>query len=441
MEALAGYGSSSSTNSDSEQEVNDDVRTGAGTSLEKQLGGARSIPVKTRSVFTPTRPVPQRATPLQDERYQPSPSIRGYVSKRKRGTCAEESRQTAPSTGAAVPASTSGPGLSLYLHSTAGTSKTLKQVKVASKCPKLCEQLPREHCKPVLSLDWHINNSNVLLSCSLDGTFKVWDIPHKKCIASCLMHHGAAVRCGQWMSHNTLVTGGFDSIALLSDVEKGQVITSFRHKEYVSVVKVHPVDRNLIFTGDFGANIQSWDLRSGKTTHQYVGASGKILDMVFLQSGRELVASSDIVRKNSSSQALRVWDVDSAVVVSNQVYSEPYTCPCLRAHPYRHEFYAQSNGNYIVVFSDRRPYKCSKYKRYEGHRVEGNSVQFDVSPDGSLLCSASANGQVLVYDHQTSTALQTLHVSDSPCVAVGWNQLTTSTIAVSDWNANVYILK
>lgn len=365
----------------------------------------------------------------------PTATARGYVSKRKRDASIGVP-ECAPTNLGTLTSSTLSSGFSC-----SDGIEYCKRQKVSNTLPEFYEKLPKHHTKPVMSLNWHSGNSSLLLSCCLDGTCRFWDVVLKKCIASTVLHGREAVSCGQWVTCNTVVTGGFDCRVLLSDVEKGQTVFSLGHRDLVSAVKVHPVDRNLVFSGDYGANIFSWDLRTGKTVKQYVGAGGKILDMTFLQSGLELVVSSDIVRKNSCSQALRIWDVDSTVVLSNQVYSEPYTCPCLQTHPYRHEFYAQSNASYIVVFSSRRPYKCNKHKRYEQHQVEGNKAQFEVSPDGTLLCSASANGQVVVYDCDSGTALRTLHVSDSSCVAVSWNKHTPSTVAVSDWNSNIYIMK
>lgn len=426
MDALAAYGSSSSDSDDEkEREVNTFVHTSLTSSKPSHM---YSFPEKQMSQdafqkmgLTIRKPLVHDAPRL--------PTI-GYVSKRKRVTESE---------GASSNSGTSNGGLASYLRG--ADVEASKRKKLSNDVPKSCEQLPNEHCKPVVGLSWHAANSKVLLSCSLDGTARLWDILQKKCIVTISPHSGAAVSCGHWVTCNTIVTGGFNRLVCLSDVEKCQVVSSFSHRDFVSVVYLHPEDKNLLFTGDFSGNIQSWDLRTGKAIKQYIGAGGKILDMTFLHSGHEFVAASDIVHKNASSQALRVWDVDSTVVVSNQVYTEPYTCPCLLTHPHKHEFYAQSNANYIVVFSGRKPYKCNKYKRYEQHRVEGNKVQFDVSPDGALLCSASANGQVVVYDCETSSVLKTLCVSNSSCIAVAWNQHSHSTIAVSDWNSHISILK
>lgn len=49
-------------------------------------------------------------------------------------------------------------------------------------------------------------------------------------------------------------------------------------------------------------------------------------------------------------------------MLSNQVYLEAYSCTSLKAHPDQKHFLAQSNGNYIAIFSTQKPYKMNKKK-------------------------------------------------------------------------------
>ena len=355
------------------------------------------------------------------------PTCGAYVSKRK---------HSLPTDAAGSVTAATSSDISSLLQ---GSDCDKKRSKLGSSIPKVCKKLPREHSKPVMSLDWHGSNSSLFLSCSLDGTSRLWD--SAKQIHRFSLHSGAAVSCGRWVTSSTIATGGYDKYLVLADVEKNDVIASFVHKDYVSALHVHPFDKNLIFSGDYGGNIFSWDQRTGKNVKEYRGAGGRILDMTILQSANELLASSDIVCKNTSSHSLRVWQVDSAVAISHQIYPEPYTCPCVHVHPFKNEFYAQSNANYIVIFSSRKPYKCNKYKRFESHTVYGNRVEFDISPDGRLLCSASADGRVVFYDCDTVRPLKTLHVSDNCCVAVAWNHHESSMVAVSDWSGDITIVR
>ena len=434
MHAIAGYGSSSDSE-DEGQKDKDSLSQASEINVPKYGSPSPSLSSVQASGDSSVLTYPSSKLPVQktiaiqgSSQVTAVPVSGGYISKRKRmNTPTDTESITATNTDVST----------LLRNSDSHT----KRKKLASSLPKHCERLPREHSKPVVSLDWHGRSSSLLLSCSLDGTSRFWDSVNKKSIQRLSLHSGAAISCGMWVADNTFATGGYDNRALVADVEKGKLITSFSHKDYVSALQVHPNDSNLMFTGDYSANIFSWDLRTGKTVQQYRGAGGRILDLAFLQSGKELLASSDIVRRNASSQALRVWDIESAVAMTHQIYPEPYTCPCVQAHPCRSEFYAQSNGNYIVIFSSRKPYKCNKCKRFESHTVDGNKVMFDISPDGRLLCSASADGRVVLYDCDTARPLNTLLVSDSCCVAVAWNQHTSSVVAVSDWSANIAVIQ
>lgn len=48
---------------------------------------------------------------------------------------------------------------------------------------------------------------------------------------------------------------------------------------------------------------------------------------------------------------------------------ERYTCPSLALHPREPVFLAQTNGNYLALFSAVWPYRMSRRRRYEGHKV------------------------------------------------------------------------
>lgn len=433
MEALSAYCGSS--DSEGGEDTLDSDRSG-GTSekriCDEEKDPKDRIPEKkggSRVMQPSVHPLRTHDQPLDFS------NLRGYVSKRKRHLDGGHGVQEG-SDAAAV--STELQTVSQYFSQFASSSKRMKQ---GAKIPKNRSGTFRGHSRPILSLEWHPNDSRLLLSASLDGKLKLWDVTERKvCIATYSFHEGA-VRDVEWVSSNTVVSGGFDNSARYSDIEKGRTIVALKHQGFVTAVKVHPDNSNVIITGDSRTNIKTWDLRSGEKVAQYIGAGGKILDIVFLQSKKQFAASSDIVRKNAADQALSVWDISSTVLVSNQIYLEPFTCPCLRVHPTDSTFMAQSNGNYVVLFSSTKPYKLNKHKRFEGHAVQGHDVGFDISPDGTLVCSASANGGIYIYDYYSAELVHHLSLSLFPSLSAAWHPLLTSTIAASDWNAQIHLIQ
>ena len=374
-----------------------------------------------------------------------SQNLRGYVSKRKRkprelsGGLAGD--LTGDLTGDRKETTTPCSHLSQYVVRKSD-NQDLKKTRFQSTLPKLSTELPTGHSKPVLSLEWHPVDHRLLVSAGLDGKVVLWDVKKKQVVTSCSFHGGSAVRDVEWATEESVLTAGYDCFAIQSDIGYEKELVRLKHDSYVSVVKSNPASVEAVLTGDSHGNLQMWDLRSGKVTKSYKGAGGKILDAAFLlQSQGAFVASSDIVRKNAFSQAINVWDIASGVTLTHQLYFEPFTCPCLKVHGDRGDILSQSNGNYVVIFAPERPFRLNKHKRFEGHSVSGFDVAFDMSPDGSVLCSASSEGNVHFYNYLSSRTAKILTVSGAACLGVSWSKrLPSSQVAISDWNGAIHIL-
>ena len=387
------------------------------------------------SAITPGQNISSRSTSLTVLHDPSFSQTVGYVSKRKRKT--QEPSIPAESEPAAA-------GVNILSSYSTGTSPSAKQMKQHSSRETLPRHLVKTlsgHTKPVLSVEWHSLDQRLLISASLDSTVKLWDVEKLSECVTTYHFHSKAVRDVEWITSETFLTAGYDSIASYVDAGYSKEIVRLKHDAFVSVVKAHTSDKNLVLTGDFDGQLQLWDLRICKPTKQYKGAGGKILDMIFLPEQDVFVASSDIVRRNAFSQAMNVWDLKSGVTLTHQLYFEPFTCPCLKAHRNRDEFLAQSNGNYIILFSAKKPFKLNKHKRFQGHYVSGFDVGFDLNFDGSVLCSASSEGKVHFYDYASTRMKHTLTLTDSACLAVAWNQISLSRVAVSNWNGSIHVIE
>ena len=359
----------------------------------------------------------------------------GYISRRKSARL-ENMQGELPSV-----LSTSSSDLSMYLLS----SKSTKQLRDIYRHCAVPDSIPyttfTQHTKPVVGLHWHPSDDRLLLSCSLDGTIRLWDVLwQKKCIATYAMQE-IPIKKVMWITNTTMVGGGYDNHAFYTDVESGRILSKMKHNGYVTALAVHPEDPNFLLTGSSKHELYRWDLRCAKEITNYRGAGGAILDILFLKSGDQFIASSDIERRSGCSQAMNVWDYASGVVLASQLYFEPYSCPFLRLHPVESMFLAQSNANYITLFSSKQPYKMNKFKRFEGHVLDGYSVGFDVSNDGSIVCSASANGTIKFYDYFSTKILKSIPLTTSSTLSVEWHPKLPSTIAVSSWNGCIFCLK
>uniref|UniRef100_A0ACB8G5L7 WD repeat-containing protein 25 n=1 Tax=Sphaerodactylus townsendi TaxID=933632 RepID=A0ACB8G5L7_9SAUR len=141
---------------------------------------------------------------------------------------------------------------------------------------------------------------------------------------------------------------------------------------------------------------------------EYKAAVQQTLDIMFLPEGKEFFTSTDVVSQDSADRTIMAWDFQTGAKISNQIFHERYTCPCLTHHPKDSIFVAQTNGNYMALFSSLRPYRINKRKRYEGHKVEGFAVGCEFSPDGTLLVTGSSEGKVFFYSYHTSRIVRML---------------------------------
>ncbi|XP_029972911.1 WD repeat-containing protein 25 [Salarias fasciatus] len=298
------------------------------------------------------------------------------------------------------------------------------------------------HQGPVNTLQWCPvpQFSHLLLSASMDKTFKVWDGAESGRSLRVYTCHTGAVRDACWTPcGRRVLTGSFDSTAVVTDVETGQpavtVDTSFR----VMCVAVVPGRPDVFLCGGYSPAVQAWDTRCCKVVKVYSAGVQQTLDLLFLRGGSEFVSSSDCVSRDSADRTLMVWDFQTAARLSNQIFHERYTCPSLALHPLEDCFVAQTNGDYVALFSTQRPYRMNKRRRFEGHKVEGYAVRCSFSPDGGVLASGSSSGCAHFYDFHTAGALRTLQAHSRPCLSVSQHALLPAAVATGDWAGEIKV--
>ena len=387
----------------------------------------------------PDRPSVSYSSPQEVISTAVTPSTGGYVSTRKRKTIGA----TATTSFNAPSSFTTASKATTSMDSVANSSSISSFIKGSTGLWSSSHQdnplVWRGHDKPVLSLDWHSFHPSLLLSSSLDGTVKVWDSSCKShCLASLIAT--TPVQAAKWMhDSNHSLSGGQDKAVNETDMERMITIHTIRLDGILTALALHPTDPNVFVTGDSCKMVKSWDIRTKKSTNSFVGSGGQILDITFINGGNELVASSDIVRKNAASQMLLVWDCSFSVAKSSQIYCEPYTCPCVMSHPFEDQFMAQSNADYIVIFSSKSPYRMNKRKRYDHHSVNGYKTQFDIDCNGQYLVSGSSDGGLYVYDCHT-TRLRKRHSFSIPSIAIQCHPTVPSSVACSLWDGSIVML-
>ncbi|KAM7157704.1 WD repeat-containing protein 25 isoform 1-T8 [Molossus nigricans] len=300
----------------------------------------------------------------------------------------------------------------------------------------------RGHRGPVNSIQWCpvSSRSHMFLSASMDKTFKVWNAVDSGSCLQTYSLHSEAVRAARWSPcGQRILSGGFDCALHLTDLETGTQIFSGQSNFRVTTLKFHPKDHSLFVCGGFGSEIKAWDVRSSKVVRSYKATIQQTLDILFLQEGSEFLSSTDASSRDSADRTIIAWDFRSSARISNQIFHERYTCPSLALHPREPVFLAQTNGNYLALFSAVWPYRMSRRRRYEGHKVEGYSVGCECSPDGDLLVTGSADGRALLYCFRTASRARTLHGHTQACVGTTFHPVLPSVLATCSWEGDIKI--
>ncbi|XP_068582482.1 WD repeat-containing protein 25 isoform X2 [Cebidichthys violaceus] len=368
------------------------------------------------------------------------PGVRPYVPKRQR---LASSVGTVDLKYPAERVPGNGTGESQILSDVSATVKPyLAHKPGASGIPRRLLMSLAGHQGPVNAVRWcpvpHL--SHLLLSASMDKTFKVWDGAESgRCLRVYTCHSGA-VRDARWTScGRQLLSGSFDNTAVITDVETGQQLVKLDNQFKVMRVVPHPSSPEVFLCGGHGSAVKAWDSRSCKVVKVYKAGIQQTLDILFLRGGVDFITSSDCVSRDSADRTLIAWDYQTTAKVSNQIYQERFTCPSLALHPLEESFVAQTNGDYMAVFSSQQPYRMNKRRRYEGHKVEGYAVQCEFSPDGTILASGSSTGSAHFYDYHNARIRHTLHAHSRPCLCVSQHPVLPATAATCDWAGEIKV--
>ncbi|XP_022528346.2 WD repeat-containing protein 25 isoform X1 [Astyanax mexicanus] len=373
---------------------------------------------------------------MSSKRPQPTPAgVRPYVSKRQKLSTQSADLNTE--------GSSSSQHTTLHLLST--VSERIRPHlgrKGRTELPKYVQHQLQAHQGPVNTVQWcpvpHL--SHLLLSASMDKTFKVWDgAASGRCLQTYSGHSGA-VRDACWLPcGRRILSGSFDNTAAVTEVETGQVVAKMENQFKVTCLAFQPSDPSVFLCGGFSAEVKAWDSRSCQVIRTYTSRIQQTLDILFLGEGREFMTSTDMVSQDSADRTLIAWDFTTTAKVSNQIFHERYTCPSLALHPQEDSFVAQTNGNYIALFSAQRPYRMNKMKRFEGHKVEGYAAQCEFSSDGAILSSGSSTGSAHFYDFQSGRSVLRLHAHEQACMCVSFHPVLSSVVATCDWGGEIKI--
>ena len=74
-------------------------------------------------------------------------------------------------------------------------------------------------------------------------------------------------------------------------------------------------------------------------------------------------------------------------------------------------------------------------------QVSGYHIGCDFSPDGSIICSGSADGHIYFYDYHTSRMMEKLEAHSMPCMDIAYHPTLPHCVASCGWDGGVKVWK
>ena len=303
------------------------------------------------------------------------------------------------------------------------------------RIPRTLVHTFKSHTKAVTATCYFPRTAHLILSSSLDGKVKLWEMYRGRRLIMTYSGHKLGVRAICFnRDGGKFVSGSYDKYVKLWDTETGQCLQKFTKSQMVYCLKFHPDEENehLFLAGLANNKVICWDCRSGEIVQEYDRHLGAINSITFVDDNRKFVTSSD-------DRSMRVWEWDIPVDVKYIADPSLYSMPAVTSAPNNKRLLCQSMDNKIQAFSCRNKFRLDSKKVFRGHMVSGYACVPDFSCDMSLVVSGDADGKIYFWSWSTTRIITSFKAHDSACISVMWHPHERQKLVSAGWDGLIKI--
>jgi WD40 repeat protein len=225
-----------------------------------------------------------------------------------------------------------------------------------------------------------------------------------------------------------VLTGGFDSITRLWDVETGLVIRRFEGRtESWSSVAFSP-DGGLVLRGEGDGTTRLWNAETGRVVRTFRGHEGRVYSVAFFPDGRRVLTGG----KDATA---RLWDIGSGREIRRLEHSGVIFSVA-----------ASPDGRWILTAGEDRKARLwnaetgREARRLEGHRESIGVAVF--SPDGRLVLTGSDDRTARLWDVESGREVRRFEGHTTrirfAAFAPGGRRVLTGTWGAKDHTARLW---
>jgi pre-mRNA-processing factor 17 len=300
--------------------------------------------------------------------------------------------------------------------------------------PKKCVTKLTGHTKGVQAIEYFPQYGHLLLSASMDGTCKIWDVQEHNQAMRTYAGHSEGIRSMQFNNNGTqFITSAFDRYIRLWDTETGQSVGTYSNRKMGYTVRFYPHDNNIFLAASSDNKIYQWDTRSNTIVQEYNYHLQACNTLCFIDGGKKFITTSD-------DKKVLVWEYDIPVPIKYIAEPDMHNIPYVTTHPTESYFVGQSMDNKIVVYTAGEKVKCIKKKVFKGHNNSGFGCQIGFSPNGQFLMSGDGLGQLYFWDWKTTRIYRKFQAHEGgPCMGAVWHPLHANRVATCGWDGMIKI--